>query len=63
VLGEFANYWDVEMRLVPMDGTHFHPSAEEGCEACDENVGVVAILDPPSTAYRPSGSCRIDRFG
>ena len=42
---KFANYWDVEMRLVPMDGARFHLSAEEAVKRCDENtIGVVAIL-------------------
>jgi glutamate decarboxylase len=42
---KFANYWDVEMRLVPMDGDRFHLSAEEAIRLCDENtIGVVAIL-------------------
>ncbi len=42
---KFANYWDVEMRLVPMEGDRFHLSAEEAVKVCDENtVGVVAIL-------------------
>jgi len=42
---KFANYWDVEMRLVPMDGERFHLSAEEAVKLCDENtIGVVAIL-------------------
>jgi glutamate decarboxylase len=42
---KFANYWDVEMRLVPMEGNRFHLSAEEAVKACDENtIGVVAIL-------------------
>ncbi len=40
---KFANYWDVEMRLVPMEGDRFHLSAEEAVELCDENtIGVVA---------------------
>ena len=30
---KFANYWDVEMRLVPMEGDRFHLSAEEAVEA------------------------------
>src|SRR5215468_8243204 len=43
--GKFANYWDVEMRLVPMEGDRFHLSAEEAVKLCDENtIGVVAIL-------------------
>src|SRR5262249_50169342 len=42
---KFANYWDVEMRLVPMEGDRFHRSAEEAVKLCDENtIGVVAIL-------------------
>jgi glutamate decarboxylase len=42
---KFANYWDVEMRLVPMEGDRFHLSAEEAVRLCDENtIGVVAIL-------------------
>jgi glutamate decarboxylase len=42
---KFANYWDVEMRLVPMEGNRFTLSAEEAVKLCDENtIGVVAIL-------------------
>jgi glutamate decarboxylase len=42
---KFANYWDVEMRLVPMEGNRFHLSAEEAVARCDENtIGVVAVL-------------------
>ena len=42
---KFANFWDIEMRLVPMEGDRFHLSAEEAVKLCDENtVGVVAIL-------------------
>ena len=42
---KFANYWDVEMRLVPMEGDRFHMEAKEAVEQCDENtIGVVAIL-------------------
>ena len=42
---KFANYFDVEMRLAPMDGERFHLSAEEAVSRCDENtIGVVAIL-------------------
>ena len=48
---KFANYWEVEMRLVPMEGDRYHLSAEEAVAHCDENtIGVVAILGPPSTA-------------
>jgi glutamate decarboxylase len=42
---KFARYWDVEMRLVPMDGERFNLSAEEAVARCDENtIGVVAVL-------------------
>jgi glutamate decarboxylase len=42
---KFANYWDIEMRLVPMEGDRLHLNAEEAVRHCDENtVGVVAIL-------------------
>ena len=42
---KFADYWDVEMRLVPMEGDRFNLSAEEAVARCDENtIGVVAIL-------------------
>jgi glutamate decarboxylase len=42
---KFANYWDVEMRLVPMDGDRYHLNAAEAVKLCDENtIGVVAIL-------------------
>jgi glutamate decarboxylase len=42
---KFANYWDVEMRLVPMEGDRFNLSAPEAVALCDENtIGVIAIL-------------------
>jgi glutamate decarboxylase len=42
---KFANYWDVEARLVPMAGDRFHLTAEEAVKYCDENtIGVVAVL-------------------
>ena len=42
---KFANYWDVEMRLVPMEGDRYTLSPEEAVKLCDENtIGVVAIL-------------------
>ena len=42
---KLANYWDVEMRLVPMEGNRYHLSAEEAVALCDENtIGVIAIL-------------------
>jgi len=42
---KFTNYWEVEMRLVPMEGDRYHLSPEEAVARCDENtIGVVAIL-------------------
>jgi glutamate decarboxylase len=42
---KFCRYWEVEPRLVPMEGDRFHLSAEEAAAQCDENtIGVVAIL-------------------
>jgi glutamate decarboxylase len=42
---KFANYWDVEPRLVAMSGDRFHLTAEEAVKHCDENtIGVVAVL-------------------
>ena len=52
---KFANYWDVEMRLVPMEGNRFTLSPEEAVKLCDENtIGVVAILGSTfDGAYEP----------
>ena len=52
---KFANYWDVEMRLVPMEGNRFTSRAEEAVKLCDENtIGVVAILGSTfDGAYEP----------
>ncbi|WAL71703.1 glutamate decarboxylase [Kitasatospora sp. YST-16] len=42
---KFCNFWEVEARLVPMEGERFHLSAEEAVAHCDENtIGVVGIL-------------------
>jgi len=42
---KFMNYWDVEPRMVPMEGDRFHLSAEEAVALCDENtIGVVVIM-------------------
>jgi len=42
---KFCNYWDVEARLVPMEGNRFHLDAETAVARCDENtIGVVGIL-------------------
>jgi glutamate decarboxylase len=54
---KFANYWDVEARLVPMEGDRFHLSAEEAVALCDENtIGVVVILGSTfDGSYEPVG--------
>ncbi len=42
---KFCRYWDVEPRLVPMEGHTYHLTAERAVARCDENtIGVVAIL-------------------
>ncbi len=42
---KFANYWDVEPRLVPMDGDRYHLDGAQAAAHCDENtIGVVAVL-------------------
>ncbi|WAL66036.1 glutamate decarboxylase [Amycolatopsis cynarae] len=42
---KFCEYWEVEPRLVPMEGDRFHLTADVAVEHCDENtIGVVAIL-------------------
>ncbi|HEX4203078.1 MAG TPA: glutamate decarboxylase [Ktedonobacteraceae bacterium] len=42
---KFCRYWDVEPRLVPMEGERYHLTAEEAVKYCDENtIGVVAVL-------------------
>jgi len=42
---KFANFFDVEPRLVPMEGDRLHLGAAEAAAHCDENtIGVVAVL-------------------
>ncbi len=42
---KFCRYWEVEPRLVPMEGDTFHLTADRAVPQCDENtIGVVAIL-------------------
>jgi glutamate decarboxylase len=42
---KFCRYWDVEPRLVPMEGNRFHLDAEQAVAHCDENtIGVVSVL-------------------
>ena len=42
---KFCTYWEVEPRLVPMEGERYHLDAAEAVKRCDENtIGVVAVL-------------------
>jgi glutamate decarboxylase len=42
---KFCRYWDVEMRLAPMEGDRLHLDGPSAVELCDENtIGVVAVL-------------------
>jgi glutamate decarboxylase len=42
---KFCNYFEVEPRIVPMEGERFHLDAEQAVARCDEGtIGVVAIL-------------------
>ncbi len=42
---KFMRYWDVEPRLVPMEGDRYHLSPDEAIARCDENtIGVVGVL-------------------
>ncbi|MEU6556944.1 glutamate decarboxylase [Streptomyces sp. NPDC046915] len=42
---KFCNFWEVEARLVPMEGDRYHLDPQAAAELCDENtIGVVGIL-------------------
>jgi glutamate decarboxylase len=42
---KFCRYWDVEPRLVPLEGDTLHLTAERAVAHCDENtIGVAAVL-------------------
>jgi glutamate decarboxylase len=42
---KFCRYWEIEPRLVPMEGERYHLDADSALARCDENtIGVVAIL-------------------
>jgi glutamate decarboxylase len=42
---KFMRYWDIEPRLLPMEGDRFHLDAEGAVSLCDENtIGVVGVL-------------------
>jgi glutamate decarboxylase len=42
---KFCRYWDVEPRLVPVEGDRLHLNGEEAVKRCDENtIAVAAVL-------------------
>ncbi|MEU4180162.1 glutamate decarboxylase [Streptomyces sp. NPDC026589] len=42
---KFCDFWEVEARLVPMEGERFHLDPAAAAELCDENtIGVVGVL-------------------
>lgn len=42
---KFCTFWEVEPRLVPMEGDRFHLDPQAAADLCDENtIGVVAVL-------------------
>ena len=42
---KFCRYWEVEPRMVPLEGNRFHLTGDEVAQYCDEStIGVVAIL-------------------
>jgi glutamate decarboxylase len=55
---KFCNYWEVEPRVVPMEGDRFHLDAEQAVARCDENtIGVVAIFGSTfDGSYEPVAS-------
>jgi len=54
---KFMRYWDVEPKLVPMEGDSYHLTAEAAVAHCDENtIGVVAVLGSTMDgSYEPVG--------
>jgi glutamate decarboxylase len=63
---KFCRYWDVEPRLVPMEGTRYHLDAAEAVRHCDENtIGVAAVLGSTfDGSYEPVGeiAAALDQF-
>ena len=54
---KFCNYWEVDIRLAPMEGSRFHLDAPSAVALCDENtIGVVAVLGSTfDGSYEPVG--------
>jgi glutamate decarboxylase len=55
---KFCRYWDIEPRLVPLEGDRLHLTAEEAVKHCDENtIGVAAVLGSTfDGSYEPVAS-------
>ena len=63
---KFARYWEVEPRLVPLEGDRFFLTADTVADYCDENtIGVVAVLGSTfDGSYEPIAEicARLDRL-
>jgi glutamate decarboxylase len=63
---KFCRYWDVEPRLVPMEGERYHLDAEQAVKHCDENtIGVAAVLGSTfDGSYEPVAkiAAALDKF-
>ena len=63
---KFARYWDVEPRLVPMEGERYTLNGPEAVKHCDENtIGVVAVLGSTfDGSYEPVAEicAELDRY-
>jgi glutamate decarboxylase len=54
---KFCRYWDVEPKLVPVEGDRLHLTGAEAVKYCDENtIGVAAVLGSTfDGSYEPVG--------
>ncbi|WP_051261474.1 glutamate decarboxylase [Desulfovibrio inopinatus] len=52
---KFCRYWEIEPRLIPMDGDRYMIDPEDVVKMCDENtIGVIAIMGTTFTGqYEP----------
>ena len=52
---KFCRYWDIEMRLIPMEKGRYKINAEEAIKRCDENtIGIIGIMGTTFTGeYEP----------
>jgi glutamate decarboxylase len=63
---KFCRYWDVEPRLVPLEGDNLHLTPEAAIKHCDENtIGVATVLGSTfDGSYEPVAdiAAALDRF-